>query len=166
MLTYGLIIPLGMISGIVLAALKAVGRPDLSLRNVSAGAGLMITAFVIGAQWGLTGLSLAWLVAYPLYFVATLVRSAPVLGTTAGAVLARLARPLMASALMLATVEFLRAPAADALVYGPARLAALVLAGAAVYGAAMLTFGRGPFAEAMSLLHPGGGRREAPVRGV
>jgi O-antigen/teichoic acid export membrane protein len=155
--TYGLIVPLGMISGMILSALKAVGRPELSLRNVASGAVFMALAFVVGSRWGLVGLSVAWVVAYPLYFLATVVRSAPALGSSAAAVVARIVRPLAAGAFMLAVVAALRASAADALGDGPGRLAALIVVGALGYGAAMAMLGRGALVEAVESL-----RRKRP----
>ena len=74
---YAVTLPLGLVSGVLLSALKAIGRADVSLRNVVLGAVIMLIAFALGARWGVTGLALAWVVAYPVYFCLTVVRSRP-----------------------------------------------------------------------------------------
>lgn len=150
--TYGLIVPLGMVSSIILSALKAVGRPDLSVKNVTLGSALMIVAFTLGSRAGLAGLSIAWLAAYPVYFLATVVRSAPTLGTTARALLSRIGRPLVASAIMLVLVAALRPPVEGMLAHEAARLGVLIAIGVIVYGASMAAFGRSSLVEAMGLV--------------
>jgi len=150
--TYSLILPLGMISGLLLSALKAIGRADVSLKNVAFGSLLMTTAFMVGSRWDLTGLSLAWVVAYPLYFLITLIRSSPVLGTTPSVLAAKVSRPMAASVVMLVSVFILGRMIGEALPHGPARLTVLALIGASVYGAGMLTFGHKSLTDAVALI--------------
>jgi teichuronic acid exporter len=149
---YGVIVPLGMISAIVLSALKAVGRPDLSLRNVASGCAVMIAAFAVGSRWGVAGLSLAWVVAYPLYFVGTVVRSAPVLGTTPRALFGRVVGPLVASAVMFAVVTAAGTVTGHLVAGGLGRLLVLVAVGALVYGAIVASLFRRSLMDAVSLV--------------
>ena len=157
--TYSLILPLGMVSGIILSALKAVGRPDLSLRNVALGSALMIAGFVVGSGWGLAGLSLAWLLVYPVYFLATVASSSHALGTTPRALLARIGRSLFGGVLMMGAVAAVGVHTEHVLPNALLHLVTLVVVGAAVYLAAMLAFGRATLVDTANLLR----QRRAPA---
>lgn len=148
---YGAVIPFGMLSSVVLSALKGIGRVDLSLGNVAVACVLMPTAFLVGSHWGLLGLGLAWAAAYPIYCAVTLLRSSRALGTRAATLAAEIWRPLAASGLMLAAVLVLRAELERALPAGPIRLAVLVLAGAGVYAGTMLLIARRALGEARAM---------------
>jgi O-antigen/teichoic acid export membrane protein len=156
---YVLIIPLVMIGVVILSALKAIGRPGLSLLNVALSSALMILAFLVGSRWELKGLSLAWVAAYPLYFLATVVWFLPALGTTARALVARIVQPFVASAIMLGLVAIAGAHVEQAVGDGPTRLALLVVIGVLVYGTAVATFARASFVEAVRFIR----RKRPPV---
>ena len=150
--TYSLILPLGMVSGIILSALKAIGRSDLSLRNVALGSLLMIAGFVVGSGWGLAGISLAWLFVYPFYFLATVASSSHALGTTPRALLARIGRSLFGGLLMWGTLTAVGVYSEHMLPNALLHLVALVVVGASAYLAAMLAFGRATLMDTANLL--------------
>ena len=75
-----LIMPLRLIGNFVPNALQGVGRADIVLNNAIWACVLMLLAFIIGVEWGLAGLSYAWLIGSPLVFVQDTVRSMPALG--------------------------------------------------------------------------------------
>ncbi len=79
-----LIMPLRILSPITHAALQAVGQAGVSLRNTLLACVVMPIAFLIGCQFGLTGVALGWVCAFPVVTLINLIRSLPWLGTTLG----------------------------------------------------------------------------------
>ena len=66
---------------------------------------LLAPAFAIGAVYGgITGLALAWLIMFPLFFVIVVHRIAGKLGLTAVSVLHELLRPGCAGAVMVGSI--------------------------------------------------------------
>src|SRR5207245_10096606 len=149
----------GMVSGIILSGLKAIGRSNLSLQNVALGSLLMIAGFVVGSAWGLAGISLAWLFVYPIYFLTTVARSSHALGTTPRALLARVCGSLFGGVLMLGVVTAVGVGTEHMLPNALLHLVALVVVGALVYSAVMLAFSRATLLETASLLR----QRRAPA---
>lgn len=131
-------------------ASDACGRPGISARNGAIGAVLMPVAFLIGIQWGLVGLTLAWLAAYPLYLMLTAWRSLNAIGATARALLVAVTPPVAAAIAMGLVV----AVAARALppMAPPLELALLVAIGGAAYAASMLLFARATVDEVVALI--------------
>lgn len=155
---YALTLPIGLVSGVLLSALKAIGRPDVSLSNVIIGASIMVTAFAVGVGWGVTGLALAWVIAYPIYFGLTLWRSAALLGTTATIILRQLMGPFLASLAMLLMVVTFRHWAQGQLFGQPFRLALAVLVGVGGYVALAVLALQPVVQDAISMFS---GRRQA-----
>ena len=81
-------------------ACDAIGRPGISVRNGATGAAILTSAHLIGVQWGAQGLALAWIIGYPAYLATSLVRTLPVIGVPAAALLRALAPPLIAAIAM------------------------------------------------------------------
>ncbi len=72
--------PIRMVSLFIPNALKGIGRADLLLYNDLVAAVLMPIAFFVGIQWGLEGLSLAWVFITPVVFFENMRRTLPPLG--------------------------------------------------------------------------------------
>jgi O-antigen/teichoic acid export membrane protein len=131
----------------------ALGRPGIGVRNGAVGAAVLPAGFLIGIHWGVTGLALAWLGAYPIYLLASCRRTLPVIGVTGREVIAAIAPPAIAAALMAGIVAL-----ADAWLppmAAPARLAALVGAGAVAYPAALALIAPGRIRELAALVRRG-----------
>jgi len=64
-----LIIPLRMINSMTQPLLDGIGRPDLSLTNLLVACIIMPIGFYVGSLSGLTGISITWLVLFPVVFV-------------------------------------------------------------------------------------------------
>ena len=76
-----LIMPLRIVGNFVATAVQGIGRSDIVLRSVVWASCVTPPVLIVGVYgWGLLGLSLAWLVASPLSFLQSMVRSLPVLG--------------------------------------------------------------------------------------
>jgi teichuronic acid exporter len=103
-----LVMPLTMLSPFLNTAFQAIGRPGVVLANVFTAFLLMPLAFWLGIQWGLFGLSMAWLLCFPLVFLINLWRMLPLVGLKLPAVIAAIARPAIAAGGMYACVAVAR----------------------------------------------------------
>jgi O-antigen/teichoic acid export membrane protein len=72
-----LIMPLRMLGELMKSALQSIGHARTALGNTALAAVIMPIAFYLGCQFGVMGLALAWLLIYPLVFLANVAYSAP-----------------------------------------------------------------------------------------
>lgn len=139
-------------------ATNAMGRPLIAARVSLLGALLFPAAFLIGVRDGPVGLAWAWVAAAPLLLLVAIQLSKPVLGLGARD-LARAVLPAIVPAAVMATLVC----ALDmwfAARFAPLpRLAMLVAAGAATYGALLWLFQRTAIDEVIALL-----RRTPPAQ--
>ena len=120
-------------------ACDALGRPGIGVRNGATGSAILAIGFLIGVQWGVTGLATAWILCYPLYLAISCWRSLPVIGAGIGEVAGAVA-PSLAAAMVMAIVV---AMVDRGLAFSPGpRLAVLVATGAGVYVLSLLVFAR------------------------
>lgn len=131
-------------------ACDASGRPGVGVRNGAIGAGIMTAAFLIGVRWGVTGLALAWVAAYPLYFAIASWRALPVIGARAGD-LAKAVAPPVVAALAMGLAVTLVDRSLPALRPVP-HLLILIAVGGAAYAAWMWTFSRGVIRELLAIV--------------
>ena len=130
-------------------ATNAAGRPGIYTRTTIVGAVLLPLAFLVGVQWGVTGIALAWLAGYPALVAISSLWVLPVLGIRPAEFLRALAPPVLAGVAMFLGVRGL-----DTLVAALpsfARLTILVAAGGAIYGLWLLLFARERLAELFDL---------------
>lgn len=100
-----LAMPLMTVQVLYSPACDAIGRPDVGVRNGAEGAAILTLAFLIGVQWGMTGLCLAWVVAYPVYLLLGSRRALPVIGARAGDLVAAIVPSLAAAVAMAVLVR-------------------------------------------------------------
>ncbi|MDQ8756690.1 lipopolysaccharide biosynthesis protein [Sphingosinicella sp. LHD-64] len=112
-------------------ATNALGRPGIYVRTSLVNAIVMTSAFAIGAQYGVRGLTYAWLVGAPLMLLSTIALSRRAIGTSWSAVADAVWPSACAAALMAVAVHQLGARL-DGLP-PPAQLALLVPLGGALY---------------------------------
>ncbi len=145
-----LIMPLRVLSPLLHAGLYAVGRADVSFRITCTTAVAMCSAFLVGTQFGLIGLTLAWLMVFPALFLFNLLRSCEHMDLAAKDIVSSLARPALASGLMYAAVAATRqllpwsAPVGNLLI--------LIAGGAVSYLIFTFAVNREGIAEVRSLL--------------
>lgn len=145
------IMPLRMVSNFLPAAIDAIGRPDISVKNLLTSSVVMPLAFVVGGNWGVQGLCMAWLIAFPLVFLQNLSRSLPAINMRMRPFLGAMARPALASAVMYATViGFGLALPSD--ISEIARITALVLSGAITYAMVAFIINRAGCLEVLSIV--------------
>ncbi|WP_066673825.1 MULTISPECIES: lipopolysaccharide biosynthesis protein [unclassified Sphingomonas] len=130
-------------------ASDAIGRPGIAAGNSAIGAVIVPLAFLVGAQWGVTGIAASWLVAYPLLLLICARRTLPVLGVT-GMQVVRAAAPAVIAACAMALIVTL----ADSALAAPAafRLPLLIALGAASYAGWLAVFARSTVVELMALV--------------
>ncbi|RKX32785.1 MAG: hypothetical protein DRP46_00380 [Candidatus Zixiibacteriota bacterium] len=75
-----LIIPLRALNVSFTPAVNGIGRPDIIANTLGVACVIMPVAFLIGVNWGLTGVSIAWIVGYLVWFIYLLIKVLPVLG--------------------------------------------------------------------------------------
>lgn len=144
-----LIMPLRVISPLLHAGLYAVGRADISFRISLVTACVMCSAFLVGTQFGLIGLSLAWLFVFPGIFVFNLLRAAKHMDVSAKEIATALARPILVSGLMYGAVALVR----QVLPWSPLEnLVTLILVGAAAYVLLTLILNREAMTETLNLI--------------
>lgn len=144
-----LIMPLRVISPLLHAGLYAVGRADTSFRITFITACVMCAAFLFSAQFGLIGLSLAWLLVFPGIFVFNLLRATKHLKVTVKEIATALARPALVSGLMYGAVALVR----QELQWTPlVNLVTLILVGAIVYALLSFLFNRETMMETLNLI--------------
>jgi O-antigen/teichoic acid export membrane protein len=159
-----LTIPFRMIGSVVSTTIMSMGRVDIALYTTVVGALVVPPLFVVGAHYGIVGLSFAWLVVAPAMFALNLFRSLPILGLSIPEIGSELWRPLAVSAVMFAVVEALRR-GLDGWTDAP-RFVALVAAGVVVYAGGMRLIHRTASAEALALLFPTRFARPSRASGV
>lgn len=133
--------PVGFIQSLVSTTgtvLMARGQTGLMLRLGLLGTALQVAAFVIGARWGIEGVAAAYLAANILNALPALYFSGRMIGITFGAMM-RCIAPAVAASVFMACVVIAMERIVSASIHN-ALLAffALVVIGAATYGAASL----------------------------
>jgi O-antigen/teichoic acid export membrane protein len=129
-----LVVPLRMLSTVFGASVSALGRADVDLRNMLVSSAVLPIAFLAGAQWGVEGLALSWVVAVPLMFWVNFPRTSRVLGIKLREVGASIYGSIAAGIVMYGAVWGARLALSSAPeLY---RLVALIAVGAATYLAA------------------------------
>ena len=146
-----LIMPLRMVNTPISQVLNAVGKPGVLLVNSIFAVVVLVPALFVGSQWGLEGVSLAWLSCYPVVFLVSVFRAAQALEMRTSEVLFAMSRPAMGAIVMYASVVAARSmmsPGFDA----PVRLAVLVGVGAFAFAGFMFLVQRGAIDEAIALM--------------
>lgn len=149
-----LVLPLRMLQSIVPSALMGLGRPDINVKNQSIACVIMPVGILIGLNWGLTGVCLAWVFVYPMYFVIMLLRSLPTLGVKFVDYLNAIRDPLLCSILMFAAVYFMRVFLDAYSVSMIVQMVILVTTGAIAYLLMTLLIQRQIFQEVRDLVRP------------
>jgi len=147
-----IVMPIRMIGQLMPPTLQGVGKATLVTRNHLLVCVTMVCAFLVGVQFGIVGMSLAWLIAFPPVFLANLRTWLPVLGMRASQLLGAMVKPAIAGAGMFAAVATMRVVGQSSGLRG---LAILIVVGALSYALLSLSVNR----EGLRELHSVFGRR-------
>jgi teichuronic acid exporter len=126
-----LIMPLSLMSVFLNAAFQGIGQGGVVFRNVLTASVILPPAFLIGANWGLLGLSLAWLVGFPIVLTMNLWRMLPLVGLRLSEVLGTAAPATLSGCGMYISVMLTRHSAAP--IEASIRMSLLIVVGAATY---------------------------------
>lgn len=102
------ILPLKSLSFIFPPAVFAIDKAKVILVNMAITSVVMVIAFLVGAQWGLIGLSLAWVIAYPIVFSITTLRSLSALQLSFLKVISEISFPIISATVMLICLYLIR----------------------------------------------------------
>lgn len=149
-----LVMPFRTLVGFLPAITDAVGRPDVGLQNVILGCLVMPVAFYVGSHWGIVGVSLAWVCAYPFVLFINLKRMLAVVGVSIGTVARKLATPVACATVMYASVWITRALLMKNM-DRPLLLLAEIAVGASSYLLLTYMINRSIFAQIKTILRPG-----------
>lgn len=130
---------------------NALGRPGLSTTVAGIGAVMMPIAFLIGSRFGATGLAWAWLLAYPLFTLATIQIAGKPVGLGNGDLLRAVAPGLLCSAAM-ALILLAGKTLLPMHLHPAAQLALLVSTGGVVFLMLTLIFARGALSDLAALV--------------
>lgn len=145
----GFAMPLMTIQVLFGPATNAAGRPGIYTRTSIIGAVILTISFLVGAHWGVAGISLAWLAGYlPLVFISCF-WVLPVLGVSPREFVTALAPPVIAGIVMFIGVRLISTllPPLPSII----ELAALVAVGGAIYAGCLLVFARERLMEVLDL---------------
>jgi O-antigen/teichoic acid export membrane protein len=137
-----LVMPLSVMSLFLNSAFQGIGHGGVAFKNVLTAALIMPAAFVIGANGGLLGLTLAWVAGLPVVLLMNLRRMMPLVGLRLAQVAGTAAPAALSGCAMYGAVLLTRHAAAP--LEAPVRMALLILVGAASYcGASWICNRRG-----------------------
>ena len=130
-------------------AMNAAGKPGIYFRFCVIGAILMTGAFLLGVQWGVNGMALAWVGGYPLLVALSLFWVLPALKLSLAEFLGALLPPAIAAIIMFGGVVLLDRQLTE--LAAVPKLAVLILAGGLIYGGYLLLFARERVTEVLDL---------------
>ncbi|MES1930679.1 polysaccharide biosynthesis protein [Salinisphaera dokdonensis CL-ES53] len=133
-----LVMPLRMISNAGSPALEAIGKPEIGTGNLVIASVIMPPAFLLGTvMGGLTGVSIAWVIAFPVLVLLRLRRSLPPIGVRISEYFLAISRPAFGATVMYGAVVVARESVATLLPNPILGLIFLIGIGALVYAALM-----------------------------
>lgn len=112
---FAIAMPFMTLHVLIAPAVNALGAPRITLRSSAFGAALMPLMFLIGVQFGVTGLAMGWVLGMPMVLLFNLWQSCPVIGVRIRDVLLACAPGLAAATAMAALVWMMRIGLGDAL---------------------------------------------------
>jgi teichuronic acid exporter len=145
-----LVMPVTILSPFMNTAFQGIGKTDVVLRNAGTASVILPIAFFVGAHWGLLGMSLAWLIGFPLVFYLNLRRMLPMVGIKVSAVFGAAAWPALSALVMYACVMLTRYFLVGT-VPQPVLMATLIAAGALGFVATTFATNRSGVREVIGL---------------
>lgn len=136
-----LVLPLKSLGSLFPPALFAIDRPQVNVVNMALSLAGMGVAFVVGVQYGLIGLCLAWLAGYPIIFCVTAYRALGALGVSVRKAALGVRFPLVATLVMAFALAASRLTLGPVLT-APALLGTLIVVGVSSYAIMVVAFNR------------------------
>ncbi len=136
-----IVMPLQFLSLLLFPLIDGLGHPGVSLRNITTSFVILTISLVAGIYWGLTGLCIGFVLGTGLSFIINFHRSMPLIDSDMSS-LSRAVAPSLVSAAVMYVIVVAAKTFLLAEVDGAVRLIALILVGAAAFGAMTLTVNR------------------------
>jgi len=154
-----LVMPMTILGPFLNAAFQGIGHSQIVLKNAVTAALILPAAFWIGAHSGLLGLSMAWVVGFPIVLFSNLRRMLPMVGLRIESVLGAAMRPAAAGLGMYGCVALARWLLADR-VSALLMMGALIVVGATAYALITLLINKTGVREVIGLFRrrPAGGK--------
>lgn len=145
-----LMMPFRTLIGFLPTVTDAIGRPEIGVHNMILAVILMPPAFYVGCRWGINGVAMAWLVAYPVVLLINAHRMLGAIGIRLNQLVLPVARAVACGLLMYLAVSLTRL----VLVGADVRLllATEIVAGAVVYLCATWVGNRAAFKDMLKLM--------------
>lgn len=144
-----IMLPLKALGPVLASTVNAIGQAKVNLMNTALTGIIMITAFLIGVRDGITGVCLAWVIAYPVAFLFTCAHNLKVLGFSIKQYAETFAFPVLAAAVMVIIVLITRKLAPLSPLHS---LAVLTAVGIASYGGITMLFRKNEYLEIRKLV--------------
>ena len=148
------ILPLRMLESIIPSALMGVGRPDINVKNQFIACIMIPIAILAGVNWGLLGVCVAWVIAYPAYFIIVLNRALPVLNVKVLNYLSTMRGAFLSSLVMYLSVSLMRQLLDAYTLSMTIELILLVITGGITYVAMTFLIQRKIITEVKELVRP------------
>ncbi|MFQ5453974.1 MAG: lipopolysaccharide biosynthesis protein [Candidatus Zixiibacteriota bacterium] len=146
-----LIVPFKTISVLLPPAVQAIGQPKVNMINMGITFVVMVIAFLIGVRWGIIGVCLVWVIAYPVALIVTTQRCLKALNLSLMNYLAEIKFPVIASVLMMAAILlFKKVNLVDLQPLNS--LVVIVISSTIIYAGYIMTFKRSEYQKLKSFL--------------
>lgn len=146
-----LMMPLRMLNNFLPSVTDALGRPDIGLKNVLLASIVMPISFMIGSQWGVNGVAMAWVTIYPVLFLINTRRMLSIVGLQLRDLLSAIVPTMGSAAGMYAAVWAARSLLSND-ISQLTKLLVMILIGALVYGILTLFFNRSGYGDVLNLI--------------
>ena len=93
----GFAMPFMTLQVILGPTMNALGRPGIYLRLSVIGALLLPLAFLVGVQWGVSGIAAAWIVGYPILVALSMRWALPIVGVSVRDFVSAVGAPVLAA---------------------------------------------------------------------
>jgi O-antigen/teichoic acid export membrane protein len=151
-----LIVPLRILSTSLSPAIVGFGRPGVNVKILAFSCIVMPLCFLIGTRWGIIGVSIAWMIGYPIVFMYMIINILPVIGLSLKKFFAVLVDPFIFSSIMYGIVYLLRLSLEDSGINLLVLIAIMTVAGTIVYLGGMFLFRREQLFEVLNMIRKDG----------
>jgi len=126
------VVPLRMVRNLMPPALLGMGRGDVNLRNEVVAVGLMPLAFFVASFWGILGVSLVWVLVFPVVFLVNFASTRRVLRFTSLDVFREVRSPVVSGLVMYLCIAALKISSVIDF-SAPINMAIYIIVGGSIY---------------------------------
>lgn len=146
LLLLALIVPFRMVNNLMSPVLLGLGRADVNLRNNIIAVALLPVSFLVGVNWGLLGVSLVWVLVFPVVAFFHMLNFVKVVQIRLRVIFKAISLPLIIGLIMVLAVNGMEVLILDSLNIH-LRLLLQIVIGGTVYASLSYVFNRDNFIE-------------------